>query len=182
MKFLVRKAPEHFIRTVNDEISSLLNRHFDSYFPEAAYWEDVEKFSMPVEITDKGRDYEVRAELPGVKKEDLDIDIDKNYIIINAKKEEEHNEDEKAYKICEDVVRLLKIDGQADFDFRYDKNGNPILMEVNPRIAATMKIFKEGGMNLVYLRIKQLLGEKLPEINVRYGVRLVRRYIDMFSL
>lgn len=34
MKFLVRKAPENFIRTVNDEISSLLNRHFDSYFPE----------------------------------------------------------------------------------------------------------------------------------------------------
>lgn len=42
MKFLVRKAPENFIRTVNDEISSLLNRHFDSYFPEAAYWEDME--------------------------------------------------------------------------------------------------------------------------------------------
>ena len=101
MKFLVRKAPEHFIRTVNDEISSLLNRHFDSYFPEAAYWEDVEKFSMPVEIADKGRDYEVKAELPGVKKEDLDIDIDKNYITINAKKEEENNVDEKAYKKSE---------------------------------------------------------------------------------
>ena len=101
MKFLVRKAREHFIRTVNDEISSLLNRHFDSYFPEAAYWEDVEKFSMPVEIADKGRDYEVKAELPGVKKEDLDIDIDKNYITINAKKEEENNVDEKAYKKSE---------------------------------------------------------------------------------
>ena len=101
MKFLVRKAPEHFIRTVNDEISSLLNRHYDSYFPEAAYWEDVEKFSMPVEIADKGRDYEVKAELPGVKKEDLDIDIDKNYITINAKKEEENNVDEKAYKKSE---------------------------------------------------------------------------------
>ena len=98
MKFLVRKAPENFIRTVNDEISSLLNRHFDSYFPEAAYWEDMDKFSMPVEISDKGKDYEVKAELPGVKKEDLDIDIDKNYIVINAKKEEEKEEDEKSYK------------------------------------------------------------------------------------
>ncbi len=101
MKFLVRKAPEHFIRTVNDEISSLLNRHFDSYFPEAAYWEDMEKYSMPVEITDKGHNYEVKAELPGVKKEDLDIDIDKNYITINAKKEEENNVDEKSYKKSE---------------------------------------------------------------------------------
>ena len=101
MKFLVRKAPENFIRTVNDEISSLLNRHFDSYFPEAAYWEDMEKFSMRVEMTDKGKDYEVKAELPGVKKEDLDIDIDKNYIVVNAKKEEEKIENEKAYKKSE---------------------------------------------------------------------------------
>ena len=101
MKFLVKKAPESFIRTVNDEISSLLNRHFDSYFPEAAYWEDEDKYSMPVEITDKGQDYEVRAELPGVKKEDLDIDIDKNYMSINAKKVEENKVDEKSYKKSE---------------------------------------------------------------------------------
>ncbi len=101
MKFLVKKAPESFIRTVNDEISSLLNRHFDSYFPEAAYWEDTDKFSMPVEITDKGRDYEIKAELPGVKKEDLDIDIDKNYMTINAKKVEENKVDEKSYKKSE---------------------------------------------------------------------------------
>jgi len=101
MKFLVRKAPEHFIRTVNDEINSLLNRHFDSYFPEAAYWEDQDKFSMPVEITDKGKDYEVRAELPGVKKEDLDIDIDKNYLTISAEKKEENVVDEKTFKKSE---------------------------------------------------------------------------------
>ncbi len=101
MKFLVRKAPEHFIRTVNDEINSLLNRHFDSYFPEAAYWEDADKFSMPVEITDKGKEYEVLAELPGVKKDDLDIDIDKNYLTINAEKQEENKVDEKSYKKSE---------------------------------------------------------------------------------
>lgn len=89
--------------------------------------------------------------------------------------------DEKAYKICEEVVKRLEIDGNADFDFKYDENGNPILMEVNPRIAATMAIFKAGGLNLVYLRIKQLLGEELPNIKVRYGVKMVRRYLDMFS-
>ncbi len=120
MKFLVRKAPENFIRTVNDEISSLLNRHFDSYFPEAAYWEDMDKFSMPVEISDKGRDYEVKAELPGVKKEDLDIDIDKNYIVINAKKEEEKSEEEKSYKKSEfkygEFSRTVYFPDEIDVD------------------------------------------------------------------
>ena len=90
-------------------------------------------------------------------------------------------EEKKAYKICEDVVRLLNIDGNADFDFRYDRNGNPTLMEVNPRIAATMAIFKAGGMNLPYLRIKQLLNEELPLCDIKYGVKMVRRYIDMFA-
>ena len=101
MKFLVRKAPEHFIRTVNDEINSLLNRHFDSYFPEAAYWEDSDKFSIPVEITDKGKNYCVCAELPGINKEDLDIDIDSNYLTINAEKHEDKNVDENTYKKSE---------------------------------------------------------------------------------
>ena len=96
MRFLVRKTPENFIRTVNDEISSLLNRHFDSYFPEASYWENIEnKYSMPVEISDKGGKYELKAELPGVKKEDLDIDIDSNYVVINAKRTDEKEEKDK---------------------------------------------------------------------------------------
>ncbi len=98
MKFLVKRAPENFIRTVNDEISSLLNRHFDSYFPEANYWESNEtKFSIPVEVSDKGNNYELKAELPGIKKENLDIDIDSNYVVINAKKEEETKTKEHNY-------------------------------------------------------------------------------------
>ena len=56
---------------------------------------------MPVEMTDKGKEFIVRAELPGVKKEDLDIDIDKKYITINAKKEEETEVDENSYKKSE---------------------------------------------------------------------------------
>ena len=75
---------------------------------------------MPVEISDKGKDYEVKAELPGVKKEDLDIDIDKNYIVINAKKEEEKEEDEKSYKKSEfrygEFSRTVYFPDEIDVD------------------------------------------------------------------
>lgn len=101
MKFLVKKAPEHFLRTVNDEINSLLNRHFDSYFPEAAYLEEMDKFSIPIELKEKKDKYEIKAELPGIKKEDLDIDIDKNYLVLNAKKQEEKETEEDGYKKSE---------------------------------------------------------------------------------
>ena len=53
-------------------------------------------------------------------------------------------------------------------------------MEINPRVAATMAIFKHGGMNLPYLRIKQLLGEDLPDIKINTGIVMKRRYAEMF--
>lgn len=87
----------------------------------------------------------------------------------------------KAYAICEKVIRMLEYDGNADFDFRYNEEGEPVLMEVNPRIAATMAIFKEGGLNLPYLRVKQLLGEQLPNITPNYGVTMKRRYKEYYS-
>ena len=101
MRFLVKRTADNFIKSVNDEISSILNRHFDSYYPEFGYDEDMDKLSMPVEVTDKEKEYDIRAELPGVKKEDLDIDVEKNTITIRAKKEEENEEGSKGYKKSE---------------------------------------------------------------------------------
>lgn len=101
MRFLVKRTPDNFIKSVNDEISSILNRHFDNYYPEFGYDEDMDKLSMPVEVTDKEKEYDIRAELPGVKKEDLDIDVEKNTITIRAKKEEENEEGSKGYKKSE---------------------------------------------------------------------------------
>ncbi len=140
MRFLVEKTPDNFIRTVNDEISSLLSRHFDSYFPEAAYREDTDKFSMPVEIEDKGKNFIIKAELPGIKKEALDIDLDKNYIIINAKKEEEMKEEKDSYKKSEfkygQFSRTIYFPEEIDTEKTEAKLENGILeINVPKRIA-----------------------------------------------
>ena len=89
--------------------------------------------------------------------------------------------DDEAYQIAEEVIAKLGLDGNADLDFRYDRYGKPVLMEINPRVAATMRIFKEGGMNLPYLRIKQLLGENLPKCQIQTGIKMKRRYEEMFA-
>ena len=172
MKFLVRKAPENFIRTVNDEISSLLNRHFDSYFPEAAYWEDMEKFSMPVEMTDKGKDYEVKAELPGVKKEDLDIDIDKNYIVINAKKEEEKIENEKALlKSALDYEQIQMFNEKKRIYKKAEKpkksninhgNGILIVKEISSLYKGTYSATKNDDIWITKISIQNVKNNKMP--------------------
>ena len=139
MRFLIKKTPDNFIRTVNDEISSLLNRHFDSYFPEAAYWEQMDKFSVPVEIEDKGKNFIVKAEIPGIKKEDLDIELDKNCICINAKKEEEKCEEneEHSYKKSEfrygEFSRTVYFPEEVDTDKTEAKLENGILEITVPK-------------------------------------------------
>lgn len=67
-EILNKKTPDNFIKSVNDEISSILNRHFDNLYPEYGYDEDMNTLPMPVEITEKDKEYDIRAELPGVKK------------------------------------------------------------------------------------------------------------------
>jgi len=134
MKFLVKKAPDSFIKSVNDEISSILNRNFDDLYPE---YEDTDALLMPVEVTDKENEYDIRAELPGVKKEDLDIDMDSNYIVINAKKEEEHNVDEKTYKKSEfrygEFSRTVYFPEEIDIDKTEAKLEHGILKIYAPK-------------------------------------------------
>ena len=93
----------------------------------------------------------------------------------------ELKDNSEAYDIAQRVIKALNYTGSADLDFKNDSEGHPVLMEINPRIAATMRIFKEGGLNLPYLQIKHLLGEQLPEIRVKYGIKMKRRYLEMFS-
>ena len=63
MKFLIKKSPDGFIKSVNDEISSILNRNFDSFFPEYIYneAEEEKKFAMSFEMHKKEKEYNVRA-------------------------------------------------------------------------------------------------------------------------
>ena len=104
-----------------------------------------------------------------------------NVILASIPQEATLRKNDEAYKISCDVVKTLGLDGNVDLDFKFDTAGHPVLMEINPRIAATLGIFAEGGLNLPYLRVKQLLQEPLPEVNIRYGVNMKRRYLEMFA-
>lgn len=59
-----------------------------------------------------------------------------------------------------------------------DENDTPWLTDFNPRVTATIILYAGAGMNFPYLRVKQLLGEELPEVELKYGTQLVRKYQD----
>lgn len=89
--------------------------------------------------------------------------------------------DDHAYKVAKDIVALLEMDGNVGFDFMRDDNGTAVLTDINPRITATVSVIAASGVNLRYLRIKQLLGEPLPKCEPVYGTRLKRRYSEIYT-
>ena len=129
--------------------------------------------------------------LPGIEGS-IDLIADNGKIIYMAYRESTVNlhsipqlavikENKEAFDIAQKVISALRLSGSADLDFKEDSNGHPVLMEINPRIAATLRIFKEGGLNLPYLRVKQLLGEKLPKAVAKNNIVMRRRYLESFS-
>lgn len=96
MKYLVRK-PDTFMNSLNNEINSILRRSFDTVFPEYVLEKEMNGMTMPVDIQEFDNGYIVKAEVPGVKKENLDIDLNKSSVTISAKKEEEKEENNNKY-------------------------------------------------------------------------------------
>ena len=101
--------------------------------------------------------------------------------LMSIAQESEVRKDDAAYQMSKDIVSALNLDGNIGLDFMRDKNGNAILMDLNPRITATVSVITAAGVNLPYLRVKQLLGEKLPLVQPVYGTRLKRRYGEIYT-
>jgi len=59
--------------------------------------------SFKTDIKDNGNSYELEAELPGFKKEDIDVSVDNDYLTIKAERKEETDEKDKKgrYIRCE---------------------------------------------------------------------------------
>jgi len=81
-----------------------MDRLFEDFRSE---WENTFKFSRAaaldivrqplVDLADNGKEFVVKAELPGVSKDDLKIEVSENSIEISAESEQEKKEEKKGY-------------------------------------------------------------------------------------
>ena len=85
---------------------------------------------------------------------------------------------EKSVEIAEYIVQKTKFSGNACFDYKIDSSNNPILLECNPRINASLGFCNAAGLNLVYLQCKLLLGENIDisQFHVKTGLKMRKFY------
>lgn len=150
MQYLVKK-PTSFISSINDEIGSLLHRSFDNIFPEYIFNEDSTALAMPVDVKEYEEKYDIKVELPGVKKDNVDIELNKSFIKINAKKEEEREEKNKKFHKSEfrygEYSRTIYFPEEVDCENAKSKLKNGILTIDLPKKKSENKETKKLSIN-----------------------------------
>jgi predicted ATP-grasp superfamily ATP-dependent carboligase len=83
----------------------------------------------------------------------------------------------------ERLVRAMDLEGCSMVEFRRDRAGRPVLMEVNPRIGGSVALPISAGVNFPQLLLDWQLGHQLEEVRTyRVGRRLRWLAGDVWNL
>lgn len=106
-----------------------------------ARWENTEPLRLKVDVKEAPASYTVHAEIPGVKKEDIQVTIDGNQVSISAeiKRESEEKKDERvlrAERYTGRVYRAFALAQDVDQEAAQARYENGVLELVLPKRTA----------------------------------------------
>lgn len=88
----------------------------------------------------------------------------------------------EAFDQCVKACEALSLDGNVGFDLKENADGVPYIIDINPRLTATVSLIQKAGLNLPYYGYRYktcgTIPESFPEAKV--GARLVRQLADYF--
>lgn len=77
-------------------------------------------------------------------------------------------------KYSKTISEYLNLKYCFGFQFKYDINGIPKILECNPRIQGTMIFSTIMGANMIYYAVKSALNESLPEYILDWDTKIFR--------
>jgi len=78
---------------------------------------------------------------------------------------------------AERLVREIELEGYSEVEFRRDHLGKPYLMEINPRLSASVEIAVRSGVDFPYLLYQWAVGERIDRIE-NYKTGGWMRYLE----
>lgn len=128
-----------------------IERLFDDFFPRGmlragAMMPETPAFEgrVPkVDVIDREREFVVRAELPGVKKDDVDLSVGENTVTIKATTSHEEKEEKGDYYRCEisrgSFMRTVPLPAYVDSEKAKAKFDNGILELTLPKLEQSQR-------------------------------------------
>jgi carbamoyl-phosphate synthase large subunit len=78
------------------------------------------------------------------------------------------------------ISRRLGLEYNVNIQFRYDADGTPKVIEINPRVAGTIVMCVGAGANLPHLGLQHALDNEVPPVDVAWGTRMSRYWTELF--
>lgn len=75
------------------------------------------------------------------------------------------------------LVREIGLEGYSEVEFRRDQHGKPYLMEINPRLSASVEVAVRAGVDFPYLLYQWASGEAIDRVR-SYHVGNWMRYLE----
>jgi len=79
---------------------------------------EAEAWAPPIEVYEEKDKYVIKADLPGLDKEDIDVAVSKNVLTIKGERKAEKERQEKDYYYCEryygNFLRSISLPGSID--------------------------------------------------------------------
>ena len=82
---------------MNSRDNEGVDNFFEDFFGDSFFTPMKINNKFSTDIIERDNEYEIRAELPEVKKEDIKLDFKNKYVVIAAKREDEHDETKDSY-------------------------------------------------------------------------------------
>ena len=136
---LILREPDLFFDSIHNELNNFLrDTVINPAFSHQLSMKKVSTWRPAVEIKQSENDYKVKVQLPGVNKDDIEVELDNDFMTITAEIEEEKEEKEQKeknikYNTCE---------------FRYGKYKRTISFDQPIRTSEAEAEYKNGILTI----------------------------------
>jgi len=108
MRYMAKYRGPYFIRNIQDELNRIIEDTFGEInLPETEQQKEGRIWRPAVEMKEENDEYTIKAELPGIEKDNIDIEVTEESITIKA--ETEHKKEEEKENIYKSEFRYGKF-------------------------------------------------------------------------
>ncbi len=92
---LIRWEPTRELNTIQSEMNRLFNSFFES--PSQGDGTSLRRWIPAMDLVEDGDEYVLRADLPGLTENDVNIELEDNVLTISGERKSEHEERKQGY-------------------------------------------------------------------------------------
>ncbi len=94
---LIRWEPVREISTIQNEMNRLFNSFFDTPTAPGGNGTGLRRWVPAMDLVETTDDFVLKADLPGLREEDVSIEVEDNVLTISGERKSEHEERKEGY-------------------------------------------------------------------------------------